>query len=156
MERTMPIDEPQQTGLALLFIRIAAGAAFIYHGCAILFGAFGGPGVQGFAQFTHLPVPVAGLVGFAQLAGGVALLTGVLARLGAVAIIPVMLGAILMVHLPKGFDVTKGGMEYALTQLLIAVAVLIRGAGPYSLYYVLEPMLGARTEETTRRRAGQA
>src|SRR5207302_3904620 len=79
------------------------------------------------------------LVGFAQFAGGLAMLTGVLARLGAVAIIPVMLGAIFMVHLKNGFGVTKGGFEYALTQLLIAVAILISGAGPYSLYYLLRP-----------------
>jgi uncharacterized membrane protein YphA (DoxX/SURF4 family) len=44
-----------------------------------------------------------------------------------------------MVHLPKGFDTTKGGYEYALTQLLIAVAILIAGAGPYSLAALVRP-----------------
>lgn len=151
----MPIAEDRQTALALLLIRIAAGLAFLYHGSAILFGAFGGPGLHGFAQFTHLPMPVAFLVGFAQLAGGLAVLTGVLARLGAIAIIPVMLGAILMVHLPKGFDITKGGLEYALTQLLIALAILIRGAGPYSLYYLMRPADRTGSAEVPRRRAGQ-
>ena len=131
--------EQKRAGAALLTIRLAAGSAFLYHGSAILFGAFGGPGPQGFSEFTHLPVPIAILVGLAQFAGGLAMLTGILARLGAAAIIPVMLGAILMVHLPKGFDVTKGGFEYALTQLLIAGAILIAGAGPYSLYYLLRP-----------------
>ena len=154
MEQRIPIDEGKQTGLALLLIRIAAGAAFIYHGSAILFGAFGGPGLQGFSQFTHLPEAVAGLVGFAQLAGGVSLLTGILARLGALAIIPVMLGAIFMVHLPHGFDITKNGFEYTLTQLLIALAVLIRGAGPYSLYYVL-PIPGVALGGVARSRAGE-
>ena len=155
MERTtMPIDEEKQTGLALLLIRIAAGAAFIFHGSAILFGAFGGPGLQGFSQYTHLPVAVVGLVGFAQLAGGIAMLTGILARLGALAIIPVMLGAMFMVHLPHGFDITKNGIEYTLTQLLIALAVLIRGAGPYSLYYLL-PIPGATPNGVSRTRAGQ-
>jgi len=37
------------------------------------------------------------------------------------------------VHLPHGFDVGKGGAEYALMQLLIAIALLITGAGAYSL-----------------------
>jgi putative oxidoreductase len=65
----------------------------------------------------------------------------VLTRLGAASIAIVMLGAILLVHLPFGFDVTKGGMEYALTQLLIALALLIAGAGSYSLgsYIFREP-----------------
>jgi putative oxidoreductase len=138
-----PIDEltpeQQRVGAALLIIRLAAAAAFLYHGSAILFGAFGGPGIQGFSQSTHMPVPVAFLVGLAQFGGGLAMLTGVLTRLGAAGIIAVMLGAVFMVHLPKGFDVTKGGMEYALTQLLIAIAILITGAGRYSLYYLLRP-----------------
>src|SRR5947209_14428296 len=131
--------EQKRVGLALLFVRLASAACFLYHGSAITFGAFGGPGPHGFAEHGHLPLVVAYLVGFAQFAGGLAMLTGLLARLGAVAIIPVMLGAVFMVHLPKGFDITKGGCEYALTQLLIAVAILISGAGPYSLYYVLRP-----------------
>ena len=62
-----------------------------------------------------------------------AILTGILIRVGAVCIILVMLGAIFLVHLPHGFDVGKGGVEYALTQLLIAVALLITGAGGLSL-----------------------
>jgi uncharacterized membrane protein YphA (DoxX/SURF4 family) len=45
----------------------------------------------------------------------------------------VVLGAILLVHLPHGFDISKGGMEYAFTQPLIAIALLITGAGSYSL-----------------------
>jgi putative oxidoreductase len=124
---------PNQVDLALLLIRIASGLAFIYHGSAILFGAFGGPGLQGFSAFTHMPLAVAFLVGLAQLAGGVAILTGVLTRLGAACVAIVMLGAIVLVHLPLGYDVTKGGMEYALTQLLVALALLIAGPGAYSL-----------------------
>jgi hypothetical protein len=44
-----------------------------------------------------------------------------------------MLGAIFLVHLPHGFDIGHGRMEYALTQLLIACALMLTGAGRYSL-----------------------
>ena len=124
---------PAQTNAVLLILRIASALAFLYHGSAILFGAFGGPGPQGFAGYLHVPVIVGYLVGLAQFAGGLAILSGVLIRLGAVCIIVVMLGAIFLVHLPRGFDIGKGGYEYALTQLLIAVALFITGAGAYSL-----------------------
>ena len=60
---------------------------------------------------------------------------------GAAALIIVMLGAIFLVHLPHGFDVSKGGMEYALTQLLVALALILAGPGAYSLVLRLPPAL---------------
>jgi uncharacterized membrane protein YphA (DoxX/SURF4 family) len=50
-----------------------------------------------------------------------------------VCIIIVMLGAIFLVHLPHGFDIGHSGIEYALTQLLVAFALLLTGPGAYSL-----------------------
>jgi putative oxidoreductase len=106
---------------------------FLYHGRAILLGLFGGPGPQLFAHRHHWPVILGYLVGLAQLGGGVALLTGLFFRAGTVSIAIVMLGAILLVHLPHGFDVNNGGMEYALSQFLLVLALLLMGAGAYSL-----------------------
>ena len=119
--------------LALLLIRIASAAAFLYHGSAILFGVFGGPGPAGFAAFTHTSLLVGYLVGIAQVGGGLAMLTGIFARIGAVGIIVVMAGAIRMVHWQHGFDIGRGGFEDAMTQMLIALAVLAAGAGKFSL-----------------------
>jgi putative oxidoreductase len=133
---TLPAsDRPgsTQVDMALLLIRIAAGLAFFYHGSGILFGMFGGPGPVQFAAFMHAPVAVGYLVGLAQVAGALAILTGVLIRVGAACIIVVMVGAIFLVHLAHGFDINKGGIEYALTQSLIALALLLAGAGRYSL-----------------------
>jgi len=118
---------------ALLILRIGSAVVFLYHGSAILFGAFGGPGPERFAAFMHAPAAVGYLVGLAQFAGALALLTGILIRVGALCIMIVMLGAIFLVHLPHGFDVNKGGIEFALTQFLIALALLLTGAGKYSL-----------------------
>lgn len=73
----------------------------------------------------HMPVVVGYLVGLAQVASGLAILSGALIRLGAACIIVVTLGAIFLVHLPQGFDIRRGGIEYALTQLLISIALLI-------------------------------
>lgn len=119
--------------LALLLIRIGSAMAVLYHGSGILFGAFGGPGPAGFAGFLHASVTVGYLVGLAQVGGGIAMLTGIFARIGAACIAIVMLGAIKIVHLKLGFDINHGGMEYALTQLLIALAILVAGAGKFSL-----------------------
>jgi putative oxidoreductase len=116
--------------VALLILRVASALAFLFHGSAILFGGFG---PAGFAAYIHMPVVVGYLVGLAQFAGGLAILSGVLFRVGAVSVIIVMLGAIFLVHVPHGFDIAKGGLEYALTQCLLAVAFLLTGPGDYSL-----------------------
>jgi putative oxidoreductase len=122
---------------ALLLIRIVGGIAFLYHGASILFGAFGGPGPAGMAAMMKAPELVGVLVGLAQFCGGLALLTGVLARIGAACIVVVMLGAIFLVHLSHGYDLKNGGFEYAFAQLMIALAILIDGPGIYSLNRVL-------------------
>ena len=135
MDRTfgMTTTSSPQLNTALLLLRLASAMAFLYHGAAILFGAFGGPGPEKFAGFMHMPVSVGYLVGLAQFAGGLAMLIGAFIRVAAVCLIIVMLGAIFLVHLPHGFDITRGGLEYALTQLLVAFALLLTGPGAYSL-----------------------
>jgi putative oxidoreductase len=138
MDSTSPPPQySSRLDLALLFIRVASALVFLYHGAAILFGTFGGPGPAKFAAFMHAPVVIGYLVGLAQFAGGLALLTGILFRLGAVCILIVMVGAIFLVHLSRGFDIAKGGMEYALTQLLLVFALLLTGPGAYSLNHLL-------------------
>jgi putative oxidoreductase len=127
----------RELDLELLIMRLACSLPFLYHGSAILFGAFGGPGPTGFAAFMHAPAFVGYLVGLAQFAGGIAILTGALLRIGAVSVIIVMLGAIFLVHLPHGYDIGRGGLEYALTEMLLSLGLLLAGPGKYSLASVL-------------------
>jgi len=122
---------------ALLILRIACSLPVLYHGSAIFFGAFGGPGPQNFAAFLHQPAMVGYLVGLAQFAGGIAILLGIFERIGSVCVIIVMCGAIYFVHLPHGWDIGKGGYEFALTVLLISLGLLISGPGAYSLGRIL-------------------
>ena len=127
----------RELNLELHIMRIACSLPFIYHGAAILFGVFGGPGPHNFAAFMHAPDIVGYLVGLAQFAGGIAILLGALLRVGAVCVIIVMLGAVFMVHLPHGYDISHQGMEYALTELLLSVGLLLAGPGKFSLASIL-------------------
>ena len=121
----------------LLIFRVACALPMIYHGSGILFGVLGGPGPANFAAFMHAPVAVGYLVGLAEFAGGLAILTGAFLRVGSISVMIVMLGAILLVHYPHGFDVGHGGYEFALTELLLAFGLLIVGPGAYSLRRLL-------------------
>ena len=135
---TVPAPERSlSSNLALLILRVACALPVLYHGGVILFGAFGGPGPQGFAAYQHLPVIYGYLVGLAQFAGGLAILLGAFGRIGSVCVIIVMIGAINRVHRPHGFDIGKGGMEFALTVLLVALGLLLTGPGSYSLGRIL-------------------
>jgi putative oxidoreductase len=135
---TAPAPERSSaSNLGLLILRIACALPVLYHGGGILFGAFAGPGPQGFAAYQHLPVIYGYLVGFAQFAGGLAIVLGALQRIGSVCVIIVMIGAIYRVHLPHGFDIGKGGMEFALTVLLLALGLLLTGPGSYAFGRIL-------------------
>ncbi len=84
-----------------------------------------------------LPILLAGLVTFAEVAGGLGILIGgfgkeLITRLAALAMIPVLLGAIVMVHGPRWNFVPAegypmGGMEFQVVLALIATYFLIVG-----------------------------
>jgi putative oxidoreductase len=133
----MPSSQSPQLNFALLVLRVACALPFLYHGSGILFGVLGGPGPVNFAAFMHAPAAIGYLVGLAQFAGGLAILTGAFLRVGAVCVMIVMLGAIFLVHLPHGFDINHSGYEFALSELLLALGLLIAGPGAYSLRKVL-------------------
>lgn len=127
--------------IALLIARIALGVVFIIHGGEKL-GLFGG---QGHGMLVGMMksqgVALAPLLGWAatlsEFVGGILVLLGLLTPLGAALIISTMIVAIHTVHWQKGFSNPKGGYEYNLVLSLIAVVLILLGAGSLSLDNVL-------------------
>jgi putative oxidoreductase len=129
--------------VALTTLRLVLGVVFFAHGAQKMLGWFGGYGFHGTMGFlTHkagLPAPVAILVICAEFFGGLGLIVGLLTRIAALGIGVDMIGAVLMVHLPNGFFMNwagnqKGeGFEFHLLAIAIAGALLLRGAGAFSL-----------------------
>ncbi len=132
-----PTATPDRPGVdaALLIARIALALPFIFHGAQIAFGAFGGPGLQGFvaASGGKLPMAAAVLVGYGEFLGGLAVLFGVLSRLASVGLLVIMLGAVFTVHLKNGYSVQAGGIEYALTLALLALVIIVVGPARWML-----------------------
>ena len=123
---------------ALLIVRIALGVIFIAHGGQKLFGWFGGVGLEQFAGFMGglgLPAPklMAILAGSAEFFGGLGVLVGLLTRIAACGPAAVMLVAIFKIHLAHGFFLENQGFEYCLALLGMSLALVIRGAGDWSL-----------------------
>ena len=112
-------------------LRLTLASVFIFHGL----GKVGN--LEGMAQMMGMPVAAVAMVTFAELAGGIGIIVGafrgdLITRLSGLAIAPVMLGAIFMVHWGRwsftpaeGFPM--GGMEFQVVLLLIALYFLIVG-----------------------------
>lgn len=125
------------TDAGLLLIRAMVAVVFVYHGSQKLFGAFGGPGLGGFAGMLGgmgLPFPYAQavLAASAEFFGGLAIGVGLATRLAALPLVVTMLVASFMVH-GKAFSAQNGGMEYPLTLAVVVLGLALTGAGALSL-----------------------
>lgn len=124
--------------VGLLIARVVLGVIFVPHGAQKLFGSFGGHGLKGTAAFNEQlglkpGYLMALLAGLAEFVGGILMIVGFLTPVAAIVLIAVMIVAALTVHLKNGFFATNGGYEYNLALAGIALAILIAGAGAFSL-----------------------
>lgn len=138
MRLSTPLDRFYNPDVGLLILRIVLGIIFIGHGAQKLFGMFGGPGIGGVTGFFgSLGVPMPGVmawvVGFFEFFGGIFVLIGLLTPVGGVMIATVMVFAIALVHLSKGFWNGNGGVEFPLALLAAALALVFAGPGRYSV-----------------------
>ena len=118
-------------------LRLVVGLVFVVHGGQKLF-VFGLGNVAG--NFAKMGIPAASLtgplVGLVEFFGGLGFIGGLLTRLSGLGLAIDMLGAIFFVHLAAGFMAPKG-FEYPLTLLAVSAALMVTGAGRYSLDHMI-------------------
>ncbi len=124
--------------LALLLIRVWLGVTFVMHGSQKLFAWFGGAGITGTARYLEALGIRPGLfwailLGLGEFGGGISLALGFLTPLGALAIIIAMVVAIAAETGRRGFWIQSGGYEYNLMIIVVAVMLIVSGAGAYAL-----------------------
>lgn len=136
----LQIDTRADAGLAgqaHWLLRAALAGVFLFHGLDKFFGM----GIGGFAGMMGLPLAAAFTVALAEVLAGAGILVGatvrrrlgdLATRLAGIAIVPVMLGAIALVHWGRwSFAPSEthplGGMEFQVVLLLIGLYFALRG-----------------------------
>ncbi len=124
-------------------LRITLGCVMFPHGAQKLLGWYGGGGFSGtmgfFTEQMGMPALIAFLIIIGEYFGSVGLLVGFLTRFTAASLGIIMLGAIGLVHLPNGFFMNwfgqqaGEGYEYHLLVIGICLALMITGAGKWSV-----------------------
>jgi putative oxidoreductase len=129
---------------AAFVLRLSLGLMYLSH--ALLFkvqmlgidataGFFASQGLPGSPAFTWLIILL-------EAVGGVLLITGVYARLTAVALLPILIGAT-WVHWPNGwvFVSANGGWEYPVYLIANSIAVYLLGSGAWTLKLPFLPQI---------------
>jgi len=120
--------------IAHWFVRIPFAAVFIYHGL----GKF--PALAQMASMLQLPEFLVAVVGIAEVLAGLGAIVGglkikqadLVTLLSGIAAVPVLVGAIVMVHWPRWSFVPSeshpmGGMEFQVMLLGVALYFVFTG-----------------------------
>jgi putative oxidoreductase len=152
---------PIRMNLASLVLRLSLAVIFLYHGLDKIISFDGGAGwvnnmYLGKSEMPSskaesersLPEPPPTSLSFVgtQLAvawgeflGGLALASGLLTRLAALAMIVIQTGAVILVTAPQRLTLRGGGYEYEynLALIVMCLALLSLGAGKWSVDWLL-------------------
>jgi len=119
---------------AALVLRISLGVMYIAHSLVLKHFTFTLPGTAQFFESLGLPGALAYLTFWAELIGGVLLLTGIGTRVVAMGLIPILVGAA-WVHAGNGwvFSAANGGWEYPVFLIAASLVLALLGSGRFAL-----------------------
>jgi len=125
--------DARSTAYAATLLRLVSGGFFIAHALIKIF-VFTIPGTVGFFEKLGYPGVLAYVVIAAELVGGLMMVAGLFTRYVAIALVPVMLGA-LSVHAGNGllFSNPNGGWEFPVFWTIVLGVQALLGDGALAL-----------------------
>jgi putative oxidoreductase len=130
----------------LAVVRLGLGTVMFAHGAQKMLGWWGGAGFNGTVNFfgsLGIPSALALLAIAAEFFGGLGLILGFLTRIAAFGVLSNMTVAVAMIHAKNGLfmnwmgNKTGEGFEFHLLAIAMSLAVIIGGAGAFSIDHVL-------------------
>ncbi|MDF3821001.1 DoxX family protein [Leptospira sp. 96542] len=123
--------------ITLTILRVTLGVVMFPHGAQKALGLFGGYGFEGTMGWLTgqmgVPYFFALLAIAAEFLGALGLIFGLLTRVAAFGVFCTMVVALVLVHLPNGFFADKGGFEFQILTFGLAIPLILKGAGSFSL-----------------------
>ena len=146
-------DTTSGAAYGALLLRVSLGTMYLTHGVVLKWMGFGLAGTAQFFESLGLPGALAYATVFAEAIGGVLLILGIQSRWVALALLPILLGA-LWVHAGNGwvFSAPNGGWEYPLYLVVLSVVQALLGDGAHAL----SPSRSIPVPSSAPRAAGQA
>jgi len=125
-------------------LRVALGVMFLAHGLLKVL-VFTIPGTVNFFHGLGVPAVFAYLTLLGEVGGGILLILGIGVRWVSLALIPVLAGALFLVHAGNGWVFTNagGGWEYPAFLIVASLAQSFLGDGAFALSRCI-PWLRAR------------
>jgi len=121
---------------AALILRVGLGILFLAHGLLKLL-VFKPAGAYGYFKSLGLPGALAYVTMATELAGGSALIIGLMPRYVALLLVPLILGTIVTVHGKNGwmFSNKDGGWEFPAFWALVLFVQFLLGDGAWALIH---------------------
>jgi putative oxidoreductase len=128
-------SNPTLADWGVLLLRLSLGVMFLAHSVVLKLITYGAGGTAQFFVSVGLPAWLAYVTIVWEVAGGVLLLVGYRTRLVALALSPILLGALFVVHAGNGWVFTSpnGGWEYPAYLFVLCIAQALLGDGPFAL-----------------------
>ena len=125
--------------VALDLVRVYLGIGLFVRGVLFAYESQGVGALVDLSAFSFASAALAHYVTFAHLVGGLLLAAGLLTRLAALVQIPILAGAVFLVHLEQGLLSANQSLEFSALVFVLLLIVFVFGPGEWSAdRYVFE------------------
>lgn len=133
-ERIIAIKNNTLGAYGATLLRTTLGGLFLAH-ASLKYFMFTPAGTAQFFDSVGVPGALAYVVLAAEFAGGLGLILGVYTRIVALALVPILLGAIFTVHASAGFFFSNpnGGWEFPAVWAIALIVQALIGDGAFAL-----------------------
>jgi uncharacterized membrane protein YphA (DoxX/SURF4 family) len=117
----------------LVFLRVILGVCLILKGISFMSDTVHLESLLAETSINNLSGWIAIVITWLHLLGGFFIIVGLFTRVTTLLLIPILLGAVLLVNLPKGIFAPGSEFGFSLAVLILLIVFFIEGGGRLSL-----------------------